>query len=143
MLKHVSVGPQGELWGCNAAEEVWYRASVDSPWQKSDGALVYLEVASDGTVYGINNADQIWYKRDFNSSWQSIEGFLHTIGVGTGPIWGTYGYGIWFKSDINAPWQQIDGKLKQISVGHGGDVWGVKSKNKTYYRRFPEADSGI
>ena len=65
---------------------------------------MYLEVASDGTVYGINNLDEIRYKRDFNSPWQSIEGHLHTIGVGTGPIWGTYGHGIWFKSDITAPW---------------------------------------
>ena len=59
---------------------------------------------------------------------------MKTIGVGTGPIWGTaWDDTIWFKSDLTSPWIHIEGKLKQINVGHGGDVWGVDADGKIYY----------
>jgi hypothetical protein len=69
------------------------------------------------------------------------------VSVGYGPVlWGVdYGHQVWFKQigaikqESNDNWTEVskpDGasKMVQLDVGRDGNVWGVDSDNKAYFR---------
>ena len=52
-LVHISVGPNGEIWGVNEHDQVWYLASKDEDWERIDGELIQIDIGANGLVAGV------------------------------------------------------------------------------------------
>lgn len=57
LLKQISVGFDGRIWGVNSSDQIWTRPGVNGPWQKIDGSLKHVSVANNGRVWGVNSSN--------------------------------------------------------------------------------------
>jgi uncharacterized repeat protein (TIGR03803 family) len=77
------------VWGINAAGQVFRYDSQLQSWDSVPGILTSLAVAFDGTVWGVNSAQQVWRYNVQTQGWDSIAGQMSQISVGADAVvWG-------------------------------------------------------
>jgi len=136
-LKQVSAQGNGNAWGVNSGDQIFYRTY--NTWYNIPGSLKYVSVSDDGNhIWGTNSNDDIYYRAGPFGSWIKIDGKLKTVSVsGDGShVWGTNsGDAIFYRAGFSGSWVGIAGKLKQVSAqGNGNYSWGVTSGDKIYHR---------
>jgi len=63
-LSQITVGPQGELGGCNSKDEIYYRPNpFNSSWERLDGAAVHYSMGANGEACVVNRGNTI-FKRN-------------------------------------------------------------------------------
>jgi virginiamycin B lyase len=133
-LNQISVGSTTNVWGVNAANQIFrYSGNDNNPWIQIPGSLIDVAVAADGTVWGVNIGNAIY--RYSNGSWTIIPGALKQITVGSATnVWGGNAANQIFRysGDDNNPWIQIPGSLIDVAVAADGTVWGVNTGNAIF-----------
>jgi hypothetical protein len=81
-LCNVSIGEDGEIWGCNRQCNIYRRTGRD--WNHIPGALRMISVYNQDCVVGVNAAGGIF---SWEGSWQHIPGSLACVSAGT-TLWG-------------------------------------------------------
>jgi virginiamycin B lyase len=143
-LTQISVGAANNVWGVNAAGQVFRFDTTTKLFDLMPGTLVQVAVGG-GNIYqyddiwGINSAGSIF---TFHSgTWQQIYGNLSSIVVGTGfgscykyQVWGiNSGYAAFHYNYCTASWEGVTGTFLQIATG-GNEVWAIDSNHNV--RRF-------
>ena len=127
-LIHVAASADGQVWGCNAAHQIFRRDGA--AWTKVSGALKQISVGRAGVVWGVNASDKIF--RWNGSGWTAVAGSLRHVSVASdGTVWGVNAEQKIFRWNGSA-WTPIAGALKQISVGSAALVWGVNSDDTVF-----------
>src|SRR4051812_11043303 len=62
-LKHVSVAPNGSVWGVNVNDDIYRRSA--NQWFQESGSLKQISVGSGALIWGVNTNDMI-YRRANN-----------------------------------------------------------------------------
>ncbi|WP_077490701.1 tectonin domain-containing protein [Sinomonas mesophila] len=125
-LIHVAASSTGEVWGVNAAHEI-FRLDGTS-WTKVAGALRQVSVGAK--VWGVNAQDEI-YRRD-GTAWTRVPGALrHVSAAEDGTVWGVNAQHSIYRWDGSA-WTQVPGALTQVSAGSASTVWGVNADGEIY-----------
>lgn len=105
-LNHVTACDDGQIFGVNSAQEIFYRPSTggdSSEWVKLNGALVQIS-CGDQTVWGVNTHGNL-YRRD---------------GLDTEPT--------------GTAWTQVDIGFSYVAVGPDNSVWGIHPTGEIFYR---------
>jgi hypothetical protein len=152
-LVDISVTPVGNVWGVNAANQIWFGAKTSDPatitWTNIGGALVQISVGTNGAVWGVNSGNNIYYRTGITTStpmgsgWQQAAGVLKHVAVApSGNIWGinltgqpTFSLAPTVAGQTT--WTVVDGSvppLKQMSVSPNGDVWAIATDGSLYNR---------
>ena len=127
-LTHVAAAADGQVWGCNAAQQIFRRDG--SSWTRISGALNQVSVGGSGLVWGVNASDKVF--RWNGNGWTQVAGSLRHVSVAAdGTVWGVNAEQKIFRWNGSA-WTQIAGALKQISVGSAALVWGVNSDDLVF-----------
>jgi virginiamycin B lyase len=132
-MTQVSCGSQTNIWGVDAANNIYQYTGVGTNWTHIPGVLKQISVAADGTVWGVNPANTI-YKYAGNNAWTQISGVLGQVSVGSASlIWGVNPSGTIYQYN-GSGWTQIavPGVMKQVSVASDGSVWGVNPNGLIY-----------
>lgn len=128
LLKDISIGSDGTIWGVNSNDDIYKRQN--NRWVKVDGKLKQISVGNNTNVWGVNSGENI-YKRVGNG-WKQIAGSLkHVSTAADGSVWGVNRNDNIYRWN-GSGWTQIPGKLKMISVGSKSQVWGVNSNENVY-----------
>ena len=127
-LVHVAASADGQVWGCNAAQQIFRRDA--SAWTKVSGALKQISVGRSGVMWGVNASDKIY--RWNGTGWTQVAGSLRHVSVASdGTVWGVNAEQKIFRWNGSA-WTQVAGALKQVAVGSASLVWGVNSGDDVY-----------
>jgi virginiamycin B lyase len=125
-MTQVSAGSPSNIWGVDAAHNIYQYTGSGTNWTKIPGGLSQVSAAADGTVWGLNSAGNI-YRYGGNNTWVMIPGGLSQISVGSASlIWGVNSAGN-IEKYTGSGWTQIAGDLSQVSVAADGTVWGLNS----------------
>lgn len=129
-LIHVSVGADGQVWGCNASHQIFRRDG--SAWTRIAGSLRQVSVGRDGQVWGVNADDKIF--RWNGAGWTAVSGALRHVSVASdGTVWGVNAGHKIFRFN-GSGWTAVAGALKQIAVGSASQVWGVNASDDIFRR---------
>ncbi len=145
-LKCVAVNNNGVIWGVNSNNNIFFRASLTTPWIGVAGSLIQVSVGNN-LVIGVNTANEIWCRTDVNPAnpadnrWTRLEGALKWVSVSNnGVIWGVNAQNqIFVRTGVSATvpqgtgWQVVAGALTQVAVSNNL-VIGVNAANEIYYR---------
>jgi len=135
-LKQVSAQGNGNAWGVNWDNSIYYRDG--NAWYKIPGELNHVSVSDDGNhVWGTNSADEgVYYRAGPFEPWNHVDGVsLKTVSVsGDGShVWGTNSVDdIYYRAGFSGSWIHIAGSLKQISAQGNGSYWSVNSEYQIY-----------
>ena len=107
------------IWGCNAADDIFYRNGVSGTWQQVEGKLKQIMVSEDGSfVIGVNAENKIYWRQ--GAGWPKYP--FQVKGVDESVQW-------------QYEWTQLDGKLKYVSCSRGGEhLWGCNADDDIFYR---------
>ncbi|KAJ7574961.1 hypothetical protein C8J56DRAFT_1032801 [Mycena floridula] len=116
-LKRISAGSRTNVWGVNAAGNIYrYTGDDSNPWVQIPGALTDIGAGD-------------------SKHWVQIPGALTAISAGVETnVWGVNSAGNIYTStgDDAKPWVQVAGGLVDIGAGTDGTVWGVNSAGNIY-----------
>jgi len=127
-LTHVSAAADGQVWGCNAANQIFRRDGA--VWTRVSGALKQISVGGAGLVWGVNASGKI-YRRSGNT-WSQVPGSLRHVSVASdGTVWGVNAQHKIYRRN-GSSWTAVAGALKQIAVGSASLVWGVNAAGNVY-----------
>jgi hypothetical protein len=73
-LTSVSCTKDAQIWGVNAANEIWYKPSPFGEYQKLDGAVTSLTVSADGNHVVSELGGSVLYRAGRGGEWSNIEG---------------------------------------------------------------------
>lgn len=131
----MSVGNNGDVWGVNSGDNIYYRNGVNGNWQHIGGKLKYVSVGGDSGqfVWGVNVNNDIYFRAGLGGGWQHIGGKLMQIEVDNGGVvQGVNGnHNIYTRNGVGGGWQLLGGLLKHVAAG--AVVWGVNSNNQIYH----------
>lgn len=143
IMTQISIGPSKNLWGVDAAQNIYHYSGSGTNWTKIQGSLVQVSVGNDGSVWGINAAGNI-YHYDGQHPWTQINGYLTQISVGAGNticgvnpnIYQYQGNGNWTQmtnkgTDLNNNPTTVN--LKQVSIASDGTLWAVDGSGGIYW----------
>ncbi len=134
LLKQISVGYGGEIWGVNSSDNI-YRYNNNDSWTQISGALKNVSVGQNGVVWGTNAANNV-YRYNGNNTWTQIpapSGGMKQVSVGhDGTVWGVQPDNDLYRYNTNNTWTLLNGKRKYVSVRTEEDVWSIDPNNNVY-----------
>jgi GH18 family chitinase len=139
---HLIIGAGGNVWGINAAGQIYQRAS--STWTAVPGSVLQLAVGPTGDVWALNFAgDVLHWVTGGSPNWQQVNGTFKQIAVGTNYLWAVTANGeIYYtaskpessSSTSKVTWTEIGGTFASIVLDPASDtdVWAVDSVGEAY-----------
>jgi len=142
-LNTISVGADGQVWGTNRNNNIYWSTSPAGTWRDEYGTLVQVSTRGNASrmTVGTGTDGSIWHYRTHNvvnvsSGWDRIAENSQWASVGSdGTVW-TIGkdHSIWqYNGSGFNNYTRIPGALVMCSVVNRNDVWGVNGNDDAFH----------
>lgn len=128
-LVQIDHGPDGEIWGVNAAGNL-YRYAGRSTWSKRGEGFRHVTtgapaVAGRPTVYALTTAGAVRATTDAGATWRNLTGTLTQLDLGPdGRLWGVNASGRIYERTSTTAWTARGNGFRHVSLGKAADNGG-------------------
>lgn len=128
-LVQIDHGPDGEIWGVNAAGNL-YRYAGHSKWTKIGEGYRHVSTGAPAvpgrpTVYALTSAGGVRASVDHGATWRVLTGTLVQLDLGpTGKLWGVNAAGQIYERTSTTAWTARGSGFRNVSIGQAADAGG-------------------
>ena len=141
LLKEISAGGDGSIWGINSASQIYRWNASGATWTQMPGAALKIAVASDGAAWVVNSTGQIFRWNSGTQSFAAMPGGANTVGAGgDGSVYVVGGTPATATANNTvykwngASWDATTGQAVQVAADSQGVAWVVTTANKVWRR---------
>ncbi|KAH3743274.1 Tectonin domain [Pelomyxa schiedti] len=152
-LKCVESDANGNLWGVNRCDEIYFRRPYSPGWTRVPGGLKQVSVAPGAGggphVWGVNAHSQVYARTGCTDMDPMGSGWLHVPAPAmqhvspdeAGNVWGCSETDVYFKPSRDPGWVRVGGQLCVLSAGPRFQLWGCNRFDEIYVRTGTSAEN--